>query len=73
MRKRMIVTATMLLWAFTTAVVATAQDNPDELFERCKDHPRGPWCYQETVEQRNQPELCKNILTYWPNADGVHG
>ena len=57
----------------TAAVAATAQDTPDELFEQCKDHPRGPWCYQERVEQRNQPELCENILKHWPSANGVHG
>ncbi|WP_319406571.1 hypothetical protein [uncultured Desulfosarcina sp.] len=45
----------------------------DALYETCKDHPRGPWCYQEALEQRNQPELCEKILEYWPKADGVHG
>ena len=73
MRKRMIATAMMLLWVLAATGVTTAQDPPDELFEQCKDHPRGPWCYQETVEERNQPELCENILKYWPRADGVHG
>ncbi len=73
MRKRMIATATMLLWVLTVAAVTSAQDNPDELFEQCKDHPRGPWCYQETVEQINRPDLCENILKHWPRADGVHG
>ena len=73
MHKRMIVAATLLLYVLTAAVAAIAQDGQDELFEQCKGHPRGPWCYQETVEQLNQPELCENILKYWPKADGVHG
>jgi hypothetical protein len=52
-------------------MVVPAED--DIFYLECKDHPRGPWCYQEAVEQRNQPELCENILKYWPRADGVHG
>ena len=51
--------------------LALAED--DEIYEKCKNHPRGPWCYQETVEQLDEPALCKNILKYWPIADGVHG
>ncbi len=73
MHKRILVSATLLLWVLTAAAAAMAQDSQDEIFKACKDHPRGPWCYQETVEQRNQPELCENILKYWPRADGVHG
>ncbi|BBO76636.1 hypothetical protein DSCW_40530 [Desulfosarcina widdelii] len=53
------------------AMVTFAED--DHIYLECKDHPRGPWCYQEAVEQHNQPELCENILKYWPKADGVHG
>jgi len=45
----------------------------DEIYEKCKNEPRGPWCYQETVEQLNEPVLCENILKYWPKANGVHG
>ena len=73
MQRGVIVSATLLVWLAATAVVAIAQVGPDELYAQCKDHPRGPWCYQETVAARNQPELCENILTYWPKADGVHG
>ncbi len=62
---------------FTLMSVALTQGNAfsenDAIYETCKDNPRGPWCYQETVEQLNQPELCENILKYWPKADGVHG
>jgi hypothetical protein len=73
MHTRMLVSATLLLWVLTAAAAAIAQDDQDEIFKACKDHPRGPWCYQETVEQLNQPELCEKILKYWPKADGVHG
>jgi len=45
----------------------------DRIYEKCKNQPRGPWCYQETVEQLDEPALCENILKYWPTADGVHG
>jgi len=31
------------------------------------------WCYQEEVEKTGDPELCENIIEYWPIADGVHG
>jgi hypothetical protein len=62
----------LFLWLAMIAA-AMAQDDQDEIYQACKDHPRGPWCYQEAVEQRNQPELCDNILKYWPKADGVHG
>ena len=61
----------------TLMSVALTQGNAlsenDAIYETCKDNPRGPWCYQETVEQLNEPDLCENILTYWPKADGVHG
>jgi hypothetical protein len=45
----------------------------DPIYEECKDHPRGPWCYQEKVETIGDPSLCENILKYWPKATGVHG
>ena len=47
----------------------------DPIYDMCQSQSErpGPWCYQEAVEQRNQPELCENILKYWPRADGVHG
>ena len=51
------------------------QAGQDPIYDMCQfqsERP-GPWCYQEAVEQRNQPELCENILEYWPKADGVHG
>ena len=51
--------------------LALAQE--DEIYEKCKDHPRGPWCYQETVEQLDEPAFCENILKYWPGAGGMHG
>ena len=64
-----IVIATLILLTFTAVV----QAETDELYEACKSNPRGPWCYQEAVEQINNPDLCENILTYWPKASGVHG
>lgn len=65
----------ILILIFTLFVLpkGDAFSENDALYETCKDHPRGPWCYQEAVEQHNQPELCENILKYWPKADGVHG
>jgi len=45
----------------------------DQIYKKCENHPRGPWCYQEAVEQLNEPSLCENILKYWPKARGVHG
>ncbi|MCD4744653.1 MAG: hypothetical protein K8R67_19490 [Desulfobacteraceae bacterium] len=45
----------------------------DQIYTECKSNPRGPWCYQEAVEQLNEPVLCENILKYWPKAQGVHG
>ena len=73
MDKRILVTGLLGLWIMTATAVASAQEPRDEIFEACKNHPRGPWCYQETVEQRNQPRLCEHILKHWPRADGVHG
>jgi len=72
MNKRVFIFSMLFLWLAMIAA-AMAQDDQDEIYKACKDHPRGPWCYQEAVEQRNQPELCEKILEYWPKADGVHG
>jgi len=47
----------------------------DPIYEKCisqKDDP-APWCYQMEVEKIGDPDLCDNILNYWPTADGVHG
>ena len=52
---------------------ASAEDDP--IYEKCtgqQDRP-APWCYQEEVERIGDPDLCENILQYWPAADGVHG
>ena len=73
MNKRVFVSGMLVLWLVMTGAAAMAQDDHDGIYTACKDHPRGPWCYQENVEQHNQPELCENILKYWPRADGVHG
>lgn len=69
MRKVLFSCTLSVFWLIS--MVAPAED--DILYLECKEHPRGPWCYQEAVEQRNQPELCENILKYWPRADGVQG
>ena len=45
----------------------------DPIYEKCRDQPREPWCYQEEVERIGDPDLCENILEYWPKANGVHG
>lgn len=43
------------------------------LYEKCKDEIRAPWCFQEAVEKSGTPEMCEEILKYWPTANGVHG
>ena len=45
----------------------------DSIYEKCRDQPREPWCYQKEVERIGDADLCENILKYWPKADGVHG
>ncbi|SMC25967.1 hypothetical protein SAMN02746041_02477 [Desulfacinum hydrothermale DSM 13146] len=65
------------LWALAVGVMvlwspAGAQTD-DPIYVQCRDEVRAPWCYQEAVEKREEPELCENILRYWPNAAGVHG
>jgi hypothetical protein len=62
-----------VVFAFLALISGYALSEDDILYKTCKDNPRGPWCYQEAVEQLNQPELCETILEYWPKADGVHG
>ena len=61
----------LALAAFPIATPCNSGDDP--IYDKCKDHPRGPWCYQETVEKIGDPGLCENILKFWPKADGVHG
>jgi hypothetical protein len=47
----------------------------DSIYQRCTNQQKdpAPWCYQMEVERIGDPELCENILQYWPKADGVHG
>lgn len=63
----------MILGILSLFAPAIAGD--DLIYDRCSGQTNspGPWCYQREVEKRGDPELCENILTYWPNADGVHG
>ena len=66
-----------LALAMLLVLLAASTFHPEEdpIYDMCQaqtDRP-GPWCYQEEVERVGDPDLCENILTYWPNADGVHG
>jgi len=47
----------------------------DPIYEKCTNQQTdpAPWCYQMEVERIGDPDLCENILQYWPKADGVHG
>ena len=59
-----------LFFFFTQALAES-----DPIYEKCthqKDDP-APWCYQREVEEIGDPDLCENIIKYWPKADGVHG
>ena len=65
--------AALLLFLILPASTLFAQDDP--IYEKCvsqSDDP-APWCYQQEVERIGDPDLCENILKYWPKADGVHG
>ncbi len=53
---------------------ATALAEEDALFERCKDAPRAPWCYEEEVVAQRQPDRCEHITKHWGKAAlGVEG
>ena len=53
---------------------ATAVAGEDALYERCKDDPRAPWCYEEEVVAQQQPDRCENITKHWGKAAlGVEG
>lgn len=62
-----------LLLLFLAAPIASAGEDP--IYEICQAQTErpGPWCYQEKVEKIGDPDLCENILEYWPRAIGVHG
>lgn len=65
--------ACLLLGVSLPIVTVSAEEDP--IHEKCtsqQDRP-APWCYQEEVEQIGDPDLCENILDYWPTANGVHG
>ena len=64
--------ASMLLVLFLSTALF-AQEDP--IYEKCTAQTKAPapWCYQEEVEKIGDPNLCENILKYWPKADGVHG
>jgi len=56
---------------FSSQVIAES----DTIYEKCVNQQADPppWCYQMEVERIGDPDLCENILEYWPKADGVHG
>ncbi len=64
--------ASMLLMLFLPTALF-AQEDP--IYEKCSAQTKdpAPWCYQGEVEKIGDPNLCENILKYWPKADGVHG
>lgn len=65
--------AASLLFLLLPVAMLCAQDDP--IYEKCisqTDDP-APWCYQQEVKRIGEPDLCENILKYWPKADGVHG
>lgn len=65
--------ATTWLLLILPATMVCAEDDP--IYEKCisqSDDP-APWCYQLEVKRIGDPDLCENILTYWPKAGGVHG
>lgn len=65
--------AALLVLGWFLAGMASAQQDP--IYDKCTaqtDNP-APWCYQEAVKAIGNPDLCENILKYWPTADGVHG
>lgn len=70
MRHRWILWFLLLAFALTSTQVFAESDS---ICGKCKGRPREPWCYQEEVERIGDPDLCANILKYWPRADGVHG
>lgn len=54
---------------------STFHAEEDPIYDMCQSQTErpGPWCYQEEVEKIGDPDLCENILKYWPKAIGVHG
>jgi len=65
--------AASLLLLILPATMLGAEDDP--IYEKCifqTDDP-APWCYQQEAKSIGDPDLCENILKYWPKADGVHG
>lgn len=69
---RMYLAISLLLLLLPTIIIF-AEDDP--IYEKCvsqSDDP-APWCYQQEVKRIGDPDLCENILKYWPKADGVHG
>ena len=65
--------AASLLLLIPPATLLCEEDDP--IYEKCisqSDDP-APWCYQQEVKSIGNPDLCENILKYWPKADGVHG
>ena len=62
----------LIFLLFFPAAVVFAEDPIHEMCTSQNERP-APWCYQEEVEKIGDPDLCENILLYWPKAEGVHG
>jgi len=68
-------------WTFPVALLsiaflfALAFADEDLIYKKCtgQSEEPAPWCYQREVEKIAEPDLCENILKYWPVANGVHG
>ena len=73
MKKRICFFLVLSCGILVMAMASVSQSADDVLYEKCKDKPRGPWCYQEAVEILMEPNRCENILKFWPKAVGVHG
>ena len=67
-----IITVSIMIALSLSGAIAFAEE--DTLFERCKDDPRAPWCYEEEVVAQRQPDRCENITKHWGKAAmGVEG
>lgn len=67
--------AFLFLFIIPLGTLSSEEEPVDPIYEKCisqKENP-GPWCYLEEVKKKGDPDLCKNIIKYWPKAKGVCG